>query len=75
MESLNAILNRVSWCWHRYRTWPLSRLNGRSVPTYVVCLECGAELPYAPSDDRSRGFTSMVGLLSRDRGGSGEAER
>lgn len=34
-------------CSHSRRTWPLSRINGKRVRTYVVCLDCGKEFTYS----------------------------
>ena len=33
-------------CKHRNYSWPLSRINGQRVRTYVACLDCGKELLY-----------------------------
>ncbi len=33
-------------CTHRHHSWPLSKLNRRTVSPYVVCLDCGKEFAY-----------------------------
>ncbi len=34
-------------CSHIRYSWPLSRVSGQRVGTYVACLDCGKELPYS----------------------------
>jgi len=55
--------NLLSGCWHRRITFPRS-IPGRSGETYVVCLECGKEMPY----DWQR-MRVLKGTASRNRAG------
>ncbi|MFB3828939.1 MAG: hypothetical protein ACE15B_19390 [Bryobacteraceae bacterium] len=44
--TIEAILRFVFGCHHKRTARPLSMLDGRRVPCYVACLDCGRELPY-----------------------------
>lgn len=50
---LSRLLNSMFGCWHSHYSFPITiRAGKRRSPaasitgTYVVCLECGRELPY-----------------------------
>ncbi len=51
---LADVFNMIFGCWHRRYTFPITAKKGnhnlspaaRVTGTYVVCLDCGAELPY-----------------------------
>lgn len=50
---MSKVLNAVFGCWHSHYTFPITvRARSRRSPaasvtgTYVVCLDCGKELPY-----------------------------
>ncbi|MGC2323865.1 MAG: hypothetical protein WA463_14640 [Terriglobales bacterium] len=49
---LSNVLNALFGCWHKNYSFPRTiKRSGRSVAasvtgTYVVCLDCGKELPY-----------------------------
>jgi hypothetical protein len=61
-------------CWHKNYTFPLTTKRGKRSPaasltgTYVVCLDCGKELPYdwqemkviAANGDSSRALAKPV---------------
>ncbi len=54
--NLRAILGALlPHCRHRRRTWPLSIVEGRTVPPYTACLDCGRELPYRAPKAAKRG--------------------
>jgi len=48
----SRILNGLFGCWHTHYSFPITVKKGRRSPaafatgTYVVCLDCGKELPY-----------------------------
>ena len=49
---LSRILSGLFGCWHTHYSFPITVKKGRRSPaafatgTYVVCLDCGKELPY-----------------------------
>lgn len=43
---LIALLEMIFGCTHCRMTWPLSMVNGKRLPTYSVCLDCGKEFRY-----------------------------
>lgn len=45
----NSFLNLLLGCTHRRTTFPISTRASRRKPasTYIVCLDCGKELPYS----------------------------
>jgi hypothetical protein len=48
----SRILDAFFGCWHNHYSFPITVKKGRKSPaafatgTYVVCLDCGKELPY-----------------------------
>ena len=43
---LKAFLRAIFGCPHPGYSWPLSRVNGKRVPAYVVCNTCGMEFSF-----------------------------
>ena len=49
---LSRIFDALFGCWHNRYSFPITVKNGRRSPagfqtgTYVVCLDCGKEMPY-----------------------------
>jgi hypothetical protein len=48
----SSVLQSLFGCWHGHYSFPITVKRGRRNPaalvtgTYVVCLDCGKELPY-----------------------------
>jgi hypothetical protein len=66
---MTKLTDALFGCWHSNYSFPMTVRNGRRIKaasvtgTYVVCLDCGRELPYdwqemkvvdAPSKERAR---------------------
>lgn len=49
---LSRVVNAFFGCWHQHYSFPITMKNGQRsraafpTGTYVVCLDCGKELPY-----------------------------
>ena len=49
---VSRILDALFGCWHSHYSFPITVKKGRRSPaafqtgTYVVCMDCGKELPY-----------------------------
>ena len=49
---LSKLMDAMFGCWHSHYSFPITVRNGRRnqaaslTGTYVVCLDCGKELPY-----------------------------
>ncbi len=49
---LSRVVNAFFGCWHHHYSFPITIKKGRrsqaafATGTYVVCLDCGKELPY-----------------------------
>ena len=50
---LSKMMNAVFGCWHSHYSFPITIRSGKRrspaaslTGTYVVCLDCGRELPY-----------------------------
>ena len=69
----SRILDGLFGCWHSRYSFPITVKKGRRSPaafatgTYVVCLDCGKELPYDWKEMRvvdGRGERTPVGSLA-----------
>lgn len=63
---INKIFDAMFGCWHNHYSFPITVKTGSSrrsqaaalTGTYVVCLDCGKELPYDWQDMRVIGTPS-----------------
>lgn len=72
---LNSLMNVFFGCSHRKTSFPITRRSKslrRNFDTYIVCLDCGKELPYSWEEMRvvsespksSPSVAEQVGSLS-----------
>jgi len=64
---LGRLFDTVFGCWHNHYSFPITVRRGARrnsaaslTGTYVVCLECGKELPYDWKEMRILGSPSQV---------------